>query len=113
MKRVLIGLASAAAIVGGAALAADVAPDYRAPPVAVVPYTWTGFYAGVNVGGVWTDTNALWEPLPNSAAFGVFPIAGNTGGSSAIGGLQVGYSWQVTPTGSSASRATGRGRTPA
>jgi outer membrane immunogenic protein len=98
MKRVLIGLASAAAIVGGAALAADVAPDYRAPPVAVVPYTWTGFYAGVNVGGVWTDTNALWEPLPNSAAFGVFPIAGNTGGSSAIGGLQVGYNWQVTPT---------------
>jgi hypothetical protein len=51
MKRVLIGLASAAAIVGGTALAADVAPDYRAPPVVVVPYIWSGFYAGANVGG--------------------------------------------------------------
>ena len=44
------------------------------------------------------NTNALWSPLPNSAAFGAFPIAGNTGGSSAIGGLQAGYNWQVAPT---------------
>ena len=88
MKRVLVGLASAAAIAGGSALAADVAPYYRAPPVAVVvPYTWTGFYAGANVGGAWTDTNALWTPLPTPAAFGIFPTAGNTGGSSAIGGI--------------------------
>ena len=63
-----------------------------------VPYTWTGIYAGANVGGVRTHTNALWEPLPTSAVFGVFPIAGNTGGSSAIGGLQAGYNWQVAPT---------------
>ncbi len=62
MKRVLIGLASAAAVAGGTALAADVAPSYRAPPVAVAvvaPYTWTGFYAGATVGGAWTDTNTL------------------------------------------------------
>jgi outer membrane immunogenic protein len=85
MKRVLIGVASAAAIVGGAALAADVAPDYRAPPVLDVPSTWT-------------HTDALWEPLPTSAAFGVFPIAGHTGGASAIGGLQASYNWQVAPT---------------
>jgi outer membrane immunogenic protein len=101
MKRVLIGLMSTAAIAGGTALAADVAPYYRAPPVAVavvVPYTWTGFYVGANVGGAWTDTNALWQPLPTSAAFGVFPIAGNTGGASAIGGIQAGYNWQVAPT---------------
>jgi outer membrane immunogenic protein len=98
MKRVLIRLVSATAIVGGTALAADVAPDYRAPLAVDVPYTWTGFYAGVNGGGTWTHTDALWEPLPTSAVFGVFPIAGNTGGSSAIGGLQAGYNWQVAPT---------------
>jgi outer membrane immunogenic protein len=99
MKRVLVGLASAAVIAGGNALAADVAPYYRAPPVAVVvPYTWSGFYAGANIGGAWTDTNALWTPLPTPAAFGAFPMAGNTGGSSAIGGIQAGYNWQVAPT---------------
>ena len=37
-------------------------------------------------------------PLPASAAFGAFPIAGNTGRSSAIGGFQAGYNWQFAPT---------------
>jgi outer membrane immunogenic protein len=97
MKRVLFGLALAAAMGVGTAVAADVVPDYRAPPEVVVPSTWTGFYAGANAGGTWTDTRALWEPVPTSALFGVLPIAGNTGGSSAIGGLQVGYNWQVVP----------------
>jgi outer membrane immunogenic protein len=41
---------------------------------------------------------ALWSPVPSSAAFGAFPAAGNTGGSSAIGGFQVGYNWQFAPT---------------
>jgi outer membrane immunogenic protein len=100
MKRTLIGIAAAAALTGsaGMATAADIAPYYRAPPPAPVFFTWTGFYAGGNVGGSWTSNNALWQPLPSSAAFGAFPIAGNTGGSSAIGGLQAGYNWQFAPT---------------
>jgi hypothetical protein len=51
---------------------------------------WTGFYAGGNVGGAWTSNDALWSPVPSSAAFGAFPIAGDTGGSSVVGGLQAG-----------------------
>jgi outer membrane immunogenic protein len=104
--RLLFALMAAPALAGGigTATAADVAPYYRAPPVVpsppvVVPYyNWNGFYIGANVGGAWSNNDALWSPLPASAAFGVFPIAGNTGGSSAIGGFQAGYNWQFAPT---------------
>jgi len=98
MKRLLIGVVTAAALAGvGTAIAADVAPYYRAPPVVVPVFSWTGFYVGGNVGGAWSSNNALWSPLPSSAAFGAFPAAGNTGGSSAIGGFQAGYNWQFRP----------------
>jgi outer membrane immunogenic protein len=99
-RRILLALVAAPALVGGigAASAADVAPYYRAPPVVVPYYNWNGFYIGANVGGAWSNNDALWSPLPASAAFGDFPIAGNTGGSSAIGGFQAGYNWQFAPT---------------
>ena len=90
MKRLLFALVAAPSLAGGigAATAADVAPYYRAPPVVMAPYyNWNGFYIGANVGGAWSNNDALWSPLPSSAAFGEFPIAGNTGGSSAIGGF--------------------------
>jgi outer membrane immunogenic protein len=69
-----------------------------AAPVVVPYYNWNGFYVGANVGGAWSNNDALWSPLPASAVFGFFPIANNTGGSSAIGGFQAGYNWQFTPT---------------
>jgi outer membrane immunogenic protein len=99
MKHLLMGLVAATALASGigTAFPADVAPYYRAPPVLVPIFSWTGFYAGGNVGGAWSSNSALWSPLPSSAAFGAFPIAGNTGGSSAIGGLQAGYNWQFAP----------------
>src|SRR5215471_17813955 len=48
----LIGLASI-----NAAVAADLRPVYRAPPPVMAPvsvYNWTGFYVGVNGGGIWS-----------------------------------------------------------
>jgi outer membrane immunogenic protein len=100
MKRLLFALMAASALAGGigTATAADVAPYYRAPPVVVPYYNWTGFYVGANIGGAWSNNDALWSPLPASATFGAFPIAGNAGGSSAIGGFQAGYNWQFAPT---------------
>jgi hypothetical protein len=101
MKRLLFALMAAApALAGGigTATAADVAPYYRAPPVLVPYYNWNGFYIGANVGGAWSNNDALWSPLPASAAFGIFPIAGNIDASSAIGGFQAGYNWQFAPT---------------
>jgi outer membrane immunogenic protein len=100
MKRLLFALVAVPALAGsiGTATAADVDPYYRAPPVVVPYYNWNGFYIGATVGGAWSNNDALWTPLPSSAAFGAFPIAGNTGGSSAIGGFQAGYNWQFAPT---------------
>jgi len=99
MKRLLFALMVAPGLVGGigVATAADVAPYYRAPPV-LSYYNWNGFYIGANVGGAWSNNDALWGPLPSSAVFGILPIAGNTGSSSAIGGFQAGYNWQFAPT---------------
>jgi len=100
MKRLLFALAAASALAGGigTATAGDVAPYYRAPSVVVPYYNWNGVYIGANVGGASSNNDALWSPLPASAAFGAFAIAGNTGGSSAIGGFQAGYNWQFAPT---------------
>jgi hypothetical protein len=66
--------------------------------VLVPLFTWTGFYVGANVGGAATSINELWSPLPSSATFGAFPIAGSTGGTSFAGGFQAGYNWQFAPT---------------
>ena len=111
MKRVLIGLASAAAVAGGTALAADVAPYYRAPPVAVVvPYTWTGFYAGANVGGAWTDTNGCGRRFrirPPSAPSRLPATPAALRRSAACRPATIG---RLRLPGSSASKATGRGR---
>jgi outer membrane immunogenic protein len=53
------------------AIAADL--PIKAPPALPI-YLWTGFYAGANLGGVWT--------------------ASGVDASSVIGGGQLGYSWQ-------------------
>jgi hypothetical protein len=58
---VLAGLIAAAP-----ALAADMAPVYKAPPLVPAPsYNWTGFYVGANVGGSWgRDNTDLTLALP-------------------------------------------------
>lgn len=62
--------AALAAFAGSSALAADLPapPSFDPPPPA---FSWTGFYAGGNVGGVWASPS-----------------------SSVIGGGQIGYNWQ-------------------
>jgi len=63
-------------------------------------FTWTGFYVGLNAGGVWTDSHSI-NPagnflLPVNA--GVLPFVANPFGGdngSFAGGLQAGYNWQM------------------
>jgi len=75
----------------GSASAADLptkAPPYIAP-VAVAP-NWSGYYVGLNAGGVWSDTNMDWRLNPvgfgpsgvlvEQAAAGHLRTSGFTGG---------------------------------
>ena len=64
MKR--IAIVAAAVVIGTPALAADMA--VKAPPMVAPPPSWTGFYLGANVGGVWTHTWDV-EPAPISGRF--------------------------------------------
>jgi outer membrane immunogenic protein len=81
----------------GAAAAADLpvkAPVYKAPPVVVDPWTWTGFYIGVNVGYSWgkSETDATFT----NNTTGVLLAAGSSDFklNGAIGGGQIGANWQ-------------------
>src|ERR1700757_4316599 len=103
MNRWLTGVAIVALMALGtaAAQAADLPTRKEAPaPVFVPPpFTWTGFYVGLNAGGIWSSGSrsaTLFAP----AAF-PFPVTadfpGGLGNGSAgfIGGGQAGYNWQT------------------
>ena len=103
MKKFLLAAASVAAF-ASAASAADL-PSRRAPPVYVPPppaptFTWTGLYAGFNVGGTFNDyTN--YRLFGNDAGTATtLALAGrpaflSTRASGFAGGGQVGYNFQL------------------
>ena len=118
MKKIAAISTVALAMGMGSALAADL--PYRKAPLIVPPppaLTWTGFYAGLNIGGGWTNNNnynnamIYWDPnfafgsaatptgatnlffLPNSNSNN---NNGTTGG--VVGGGQVGYNFQFNPS---------------
>jgi len=81
----VFGVATLAAITTlGAAVAQeslkDATPVYR-------PFSWTGFYAGINVGDAWSkgDVNIPAYPFPNHTQTD----------SALIGGVQAGYNYQI------------------
>ncbi|PDT58085.1 hypothetical protein CO678_30300 [Bradyrhizobium diazoefficiens] len=95
MKRIVMGIAAAASLVGTNAMAADLAarPYVKAPPIVDPGYNWTGFYAGLNGGYSWGRTTA-------TAVIGVPFPAGSIGTAKqnvdgGLGGGQVGYNWQL------------------
>jgi outer membrane immunogenic protein len=86
-----------------AAQAADLPTRKEAPtPVFVPPpFTWTGFYVGLNAGGIWSSgSRSLSIFDPNAGVDGNF-IATNfpgglgSGNGGFIGGGQAGYNWQT------------------
>jgi outer membrane immunogenic protein len=102
-NRWLIGSAVAAALTVAGAVAAQAAdlPTRKEAPAPVFvppPFTWTGFYIGGNIGGIWgSGGNAS-----TTAFFNGFPILTtnwpntNLGSSNSgvIGGGQAGYNYQ-------------------
>jgi outer membrane immunogenic protein len=104
-NRWLKGVAVAALTAVGtmAAQAADLPTRKEAPaPIFVPPpFTWTGFYIGVNAGGIWPSGSRDASLLdPNAGLDGAFINAGFPGGLGSqsagfIGGGQAGYNWQT------------------
>ena len=88
MRKLLLGIASAAVFLGVAnsGQAADMAVKAPPPPIAVPIFTWTGFYIGGNLGAAWAQRS-------------VTDIFGNTftrtSDARFIGGGQLGYNWQT------------------
>jgi outer membrane immunogenic protein len=109
MKRLLItALASAALIVP--AMAADLSPAprpvYKAPPPPPVVWSWTGFYIGSNFGWIGSTDNNISNTGADggTAGLGTFlgaggiPASVGVSHSGFIGGGQIGYNWQWTPS---------------
>lgn len=102
MKKVIFGLALAA--IGGPSFAADL--PVKAPLLPPAPvYSWTGWYVGTHAGYGWLDNDVsigfvdpggLGNVGPTVAA-GALPLAFSTDRDGFIGGVQLGYNWQVHP----------------
>jgi outer membrane immunogenic protein len=89
MKSLLIAC-SILALGTASAMAADLAPQPVEPVVPVVlPFSWTGFYVGLNAGGAWN--NSKWKAAPPITVFPSF----NTNGDGFIYGAQAGYNYQI------------------
>jgi outer membrane immunogenic protein len=101
-NRWLTGAAAAALTVAGAisAQAADLPTRKEAPAPGFVPppFTWTGFYVGLNAGGVWstgkTETTLYNAGFPLLTTYWPTGSLGS-GQSGFIGGGQAGYNWQT------------------
>src|SRR5258708_1541345 len=104
--------AIAAVLLGTTSVASAADMAVRARPMAAPPpviYSWTGFYIGGNIGGLWDNNNdvavvsvGVFNPvgfvpdIMNQAAAGATTRLTN-GNSDArfIGGVQAGYNWQA------------------
>jgi outer membrane immunogenic protein len=90
----LIARAAVAAwlVAGGAAMAADLQPIYKAPVVAApVVAGWSGVYIGINAGYSWATSDwGLSTPASAATAFRSGTLRPNGG----MAGGQIGFNWQ-------------------
>ena len=89
MRRIFTAALSLFAL-GGATRAADLPPAPQLPPLEAQP-TWTGFYAGLNVGGAFGSSGNAFT----IAGFGLPSF--NTSLDGVVGGGEAGYNWQTGP----------------
>ena len=102
MKKLLALTASLAAIATSTAVLAADLPSKRVAPVAPVaaPYSWTGFYVGLNAGGAWGNSNirtnlgGMW--IGDVDEQNILSAANrNLSPASFMGGAQIGYNYQI------------------
>jgi outer membrane immunogenic protein len=101
MKKVLLGgVALITLSFVGAAVAADM-PVKAPPPVAV--NTWTGYYVGIDAGGIYgSHESDYFSQSPGFGAGGATTYdpasLGTESHWGATGGVYAGYNWAVTPS---------------
>ncbi len=100
-KGLLSAILIATMLPAGAAISVDL-PSTRAPFVYYTPPPplWTGFYAGLNLGGGWnSNSNNSWAPYTDVGVPGsllIYPGSTNSGNASGVvGGGQIGYNYQI------------------
>lgn len=87
MKRILLaGAALLALTVSQPVVAADAPVAYKAPPIAA--YSWSGFYIGGHLGGVWSHTDWSGISFDPSAVYSFYS-------SGIAGGVHGGFNYQV------------------
>jgi outer membrane immunogenic protein len=100
MKKAIVGIV---ALVSATLATLIETPVFAAAP-APVPYSWTGFYAGIAFGAGWSGQAVNFSPNDTAAALllssgGFFrdeqPVAGGyrVSQSGAVGGFAAGYDW--------------------
>jgi outer membrane immunogenic protein len=102
MKKFVLAAAAlaTATIMSRGAYAADLpvkAPAYKA---ATPLYDWSGYYAGGNVGALWSSGDSRWDPLPigtNPPGFGVNVITQSLKDASFGSGVHLGYNYIFMP----------------
>jgi outer membrane immunogenic protein len=99
MVRACRATLAAFAVIGFASVASAADMPVKAP-ARVAAVSWTGWYAGVNIGGAWdAKTTATFAPANAATAIlfdGTFPTALSPDPKGLIGGGQIGYDWQIS-----------------
>jgi outer membrane immunogenic protein len=99
MKRLLLG--SIFVVSAFSAHAADMAPaPYYKAPIPVAVCSWCGFYIGGNAGYTWSNQSGV-SVVPTSSTVlsgGQIPGSLSQSRDGFIGGGQIGYNWQWTPS---------------
>jgi outer membrane immunogenic protein len=101
MRRLSITVVAAASTIAFTQIA--YAADMPMKALVAPTYSWTGFYIGANIGGGWGDRNVNYA-ANDLVSLGLFtalagappPVSIDTSG--VLGGLQVGYNWQMGPS---------------
>ena len=95
IRNLLVAMGALGALAAASPVAAADMVLKAPPPVA---YSWTGFYAGGNIGYSWGNADSNY----NEPFFGLLglpvPISTSQSLDGVIGGGQVGYNWQANKT---------------
>ena len=97
MKIKYLVAASALALTAApSAQAADVVMNQEPAPVVAAPaFSWTGFYAGGQIGGSWSDTDQKIKGRSDAKDFAGFGKSFSPDPSGFIGGLYAGYNYDL------------------